>query len=161
MRDPVLYLSAYFERDRETYMDLLLRVSQTGDWSSWVRFFLRGVVESADEAIEKAGGLLALREKYHAGFQAARSSALLQRLIDELFRTPSITIGRAMEVLKVTHAAASANVRKLQEAGVLTEVTQRKRGRVYMAREILAFMWDDSVKPATDQPAVQTEVAPN
>jgi len=47
LRAPVLYLSAFFERQRTTYYDLLLGVSQRGTWTEWVDFFLRGVAESA------------------------------------------------------------------------------------------------------------------
>ena len=48
---PLLYLSAYFERDRDEYYDQLLRVSATGDWQAWIRYFLRGVAEQASDAL--------------------------------------------------------------------------------------------------------------
>ena len=62
-------------------------------------------------------GLLALRERYHEQVRSARSSGLLATLLDELFRVPSITIGRAGQVLSVTPATASANIRRLQRLG--------------------------------------------
>ncbi len=142
MRDPLLYLSSYFERNREEYMELLLRVSQVGAWADWIRFFLKGVVECAEEAIQQAQGLLALRRKYHERLQKARSSALLQKLVDQLFLMPSITIRQAKDLLQVTPAAAAANVEKLCQAGILSEATGRKRSRVFFAREIIAFMRD-------------------
>jgi Fic family protein len=140
MREPLLYLSAFFERCKEQYSDLLLRVSQKGDWLAWVRFFLRGVQESADEAIKQVEGLVALRERWHRQFQRARGTALLQKLIDHLFSVPAITIGDAAKVLEITPAAAAHNVRKLVGAGILNELTGRKRGQVFVAGEILAFL---------------------
>lgn len=142
MRDPLLYLSSFFERNREEYMDRLLRVSLAGEWLEWIGFFLRAVTECGEEAIRQAEGLLALRQRYHERFQTARSSSLLQKLIDVLFRSPSITIGRAAELLGVTHAAGAYNIRKLQETGVLREATGRKRDQIFIAPEILAFMRD-------------------
>jgi Fic family protein len=142
LREPLLYLSAHFERHRDAYMDLLLRVSQTGDWTAWLDFCLRGVLESAREAVDQAEGLVALRERYHAMFLRARSSGLLQRLVDELFRTPAMSIGRAAGVLGVTPAAAAANVQKLVAAGILVEHTGRRRDRLFVAPDILAFMRD-------------------
>lgn len=142
MRDPLLYLSSFFERHRATYMDLLLRVSQRGDWRAWVQFFLEGVIESANEAVQQVEGLLTLRDRYHKQFQAARSSALLQRLIDELFQSPAITIGRAAKLLHVTPAAASYNIGKLQASGMLTEATGRRKNKIFIATEILAFTRD-------------------
>lgn len=143
---PLLYLSAYFERSRRRYMDLLLRVSQRGEFMPWVEYFLQGVEESATEATEQAVALLELRQAYHRGFQTGRSSALLIRLIDHLFEVPSITINQAAELLGVTHQAASNNVRKLVDAGILREVTGRRRSQVFVAPRIIEFMYDENAE---------------
>jgi Fic family protein len=140
LAEPVLYLSAYFERHRQDYLDLLLAVSQRGSWPEWVRFFLTGIQESAVESLEQAGALLKLRERYHARLRTARSFGSLQQLIDNLFVSPSTTIMMTAKALKITPAAASANIRKLLQAGVVREVTGRKRDQVFVAHEILRFM---------------------
>ena len=144
---PLLYMSAFFERHRQEYVDLLLRVSTRGAWEDWIAFFLRGVAECASEGQTLTDGLLALRERYHAAVRAARSSGLLATLIDDLFRIPTITIGRAAALLGVTHASASANLRKLQALNVVVEVTGRTRDQVFVAREILAFVGRDLAAP--------------
>lgn len=135
---PSLYLSPYFEKHRTQYTDLLLRVSLTGDFMSWVRFFLEGVAESARAAIERAEALTKLRREYHAKLSSARSSALLLKLVDSLFDLPVVTIGGAARLLQVTPAAASANLRKLVEAEIVTEVTGRVRDQRFVARGLLA-----------------------
>lgn len=143
MRSPTLFVSSYLDRHRDEYVDRMLRVSQRGDWSAWVQFFLQGFVESAQESTERVAGLLALRDEYHGQFHSARSSALLLKLIDLLFGQPSMTISRAAELLEVTKASASANIQKLEEAGILKEVTGRTRDRMYIAPAILSFVDDD------------------
>jgi Fic family protein len=140
LREPLLYMSAYFERHRSAYYDHLLTLSQTGQWTPWVEYFLRGVEETALESIDEAEALIALRDEWHERFQSARSSALLLKLIDHLFKSPSITIRRAASLLKVTSVSASHNVNKLVDAGILTERTGRKWGRIFVARDILKFM---------------------
>jgi len=65
---------------------------------------------------------------------------VLQQLIDSLFVSPSTTITTTARALKITPAAASANIRKLTEGDVLREVTGRKRDQVFVAHEILKFM---------------------
>ena len=140
LSEPLLYMSAYFERNRTAYYDHLLDVSKSGQWTPWVGFFLRGVEETASESIAEAEALIALRENWHERFQSARSSALLLKLIDHLFKSPSITIGRAATLLRVTDVAASNNVRKLVDAGILSERTGRKWGQVFVAMDILKFM---------------------
>jgi Fic family protein len=139
LEEPVLYLSAYLERNRKEYMDLLLAISQKGAWLEWVRFLLKGVEESASESLEQTDTLLALRERYHNHFRSARSFGVLQQLIDNLFVSLSITMTTA-QTLKITPAAAAANIRKLTEGGVLREITGRKRDQVFVAHEILKFM---------------------
>jgi Fic family protein len=138
--EPMLYMSAYFDRHRDAYMDHLLAVSTRGAWESWVAFFLAGVIECAQESISLAGELLALRDRYHDKVRSARSSGLLAKLIDDLFRVPSITIGQTATLLSVTPASASYNLKRLVDLGIVTEATGRTRDRIYIAREILGFV---------------------
>lgn len=144
---PLLYVSAFFEKHRQTYVDLLLRVSQEGDWIAWLEFFLRGVEQSATEAIDQAVALLKLRQKYHRRFQESRASASLLRLVDRLFQAPSITIKQAAKILDMTHQGAANNIHRLEGEGILREVTGHKRNQVFVADEILSFLYDS---PDTD-----------
>jgi Fic family protein len=134
---PLLYLSAYFERHRQDYYDLLLGVSQSGKWSEWVTFFLRGVAEQSRDAVKRSNRLLDLRQEYHQKFQSARSSALLLRLVDELFAYPAITISRAAKRTGVTPRSAQLNVERRVKERSLAEARGRKRNRVYVAPGII------------------------
>lgn len=69
---PLLYLSAYFERYRDTYIDHLYAVSREGAWREWIRFFLRGIAEQAQDAIIRSQGLLDLQQTYRQRLQGAR-----------------------------------------------------------------------------------------
>jgi Fic family protein len=134
---PLLYLSAYFNRHRGQYYERLRRVSQCGEWEQWVLYFLLGVVEQGTDALERANRLLSLHQDLHGRCQAARQPALLLKAIDELFTNPAVTIRHMAEVLAVTWNSAAAIVRRLEEAGILTEVSGRSRNRVYVARPIV------------------------
>lgn len=142
LNSPLFYLSGFLERHRNTYVDLLLRVSQEGDWEAWLNFLLRGVAESSKEATDQAVALLNLRQKYHRQFQEERSSARLIRLVDRLFQTPSITINEAAEVLDLSPQGAAYNIHKLEKHGILREATGKKRYQVFVADEILSFLYD-------------------
>lgn len=135
--EPYLYLSAFFEQHRDEYYRLLLSVSQTGDWSSWIDYFLRGVTEQATDAIRRTNELLGLWREYRARFEGARSSALPLQLVDLLFRSPVITVTRVAAALDVTHRSAAFNVKKLCQSGILQEGNNRKRNKLYVARAIL------------------------
>lgn len=152
LREPLLYMSGYFERQHEAYNDHMLRISQAGDWGPWLDFFLRGVVESARESVDLATALLALRERWQQQFHSARSSALLLKLVDELFRQPAITIGAAKNILKVTDASASSNIKKLVDAGILRERTGKKRDQIFVASEILRLVEDAHTRGTATPP---------
>jgi Fic family protein len=139
MAQPLVYVSAYFEQNRSRYIDLLLQVSQQGAWIPWVDFFLEAIVACANECRERAEGLLDLRSRYLEQYRSARSTALLQKLIDDLFVKPYTTIKDAAKLLDVTEASASANIKKLVAGGILSEVTHRQRSQFFIANEILNF----------------------
>src|SRR5690606_6383699 len=64
LHKPVLYLSHYFKRHRQTYYERLQAVRDEGAWEAWLAFFLRGVVEVSDQATETARKILLLREDH-------------------------------------------------------------------------------------------------
>ncbi len=134
---PLLYLSAYFERTRRDYYRHLLAVSQQGAWEAWLDYFLQGVIEQSNDAVERSSRLLGLWERYRAELTAARTSTLLLRLLDVLFESPRITVMSAAELLGVTHRTASLHIAKLVDAGILREVTGRERSRVFLSEPII------------------------
>jgi len=137
---PLLYLSAYFEKRRSEYYDGLLAVSQRGAWEPWIRFFLRAVEEQSQAAINTATSLNALRDEYRKRFHAARASALLLRTVDEMFRSPAISMPLLAKELDVTYRSAQQIITKLIDAGMLKEVTGRARNRIYIAPRIVEII---------------------
>jgi Fic family protein len=137
---PLLYLSAYFERNRAEYGDAMLRVSQNGAWIAWIEFFLRGVLDQSRDAVRRSGRLLDLWQDYRGRLQTARSSALPLALVDRVFSVPVVTIPLAQDFLEVTARSSQLTIEKLEQAGVLTEVTGQQRYRVYVARELVDLL---------------------
>ncbi len=140
---PLLYLSAYFHRHRQTYYELLMAVSQRGAWGDWVGFFLSGIAEQARDASDKARKLQDLQIAWRNRLSQARRSVLLLRLVDQLFISPIITITQAQRILDVTYPSAQRNVEKLVQAGILEQVGESSYNKTFLAREILAVLEDD------------------
>ena len=134
LSEPLLYLSAYIERTRRTYYDLLQRVRTHGDWNGWLNYFLVGVGETAGQAVRQARRLEGLREKYRRRF-VRKPKALV--LVDQLFVNPYITVARAAEILEVSNPTARQTVALLQKEGLLREISGRAWGRLYLAGPIL------------------------
>lgn len=137
---PLLYLSAYFERERSDYYDLLLRVSREGNWENWLRFFLDGIAEQSVDVVERARRLFALRERYRSALHGPRASSLPLKLVDHLFERPGITVPQAQAFLEISPRAARMIVTKLEELDIVSEVTGRTRNRVYLATGILELI---------------------
>ena len=134
---PLLYLSAYFERHRTEYYRHLLTVSQTGSWVDWVVYFLTGVADQARDALARSTRLIDLRERHRRKLASARSSALLLSTVDLVFESPVLSIAMVASRLRVTPRSAALNVGKLVDAGILVETTGRARGRLFMARRVI------------------------
>lgn len=137
---PVLYLSAYFERFRPEYYDRLLAVSQRGQWNQWIVFFLRGVTDQSIDAVERASRLMALRNDWANHCKTARTSALLIKLVDELFHNPFVNLARAVSLLGVRPQSAQNTIDRLIGMGILREITGRRRNRIYVARRVLEIL---------------------
>ena len=140
LSQPVLYLSAYFEKHREEYYQRLFAVSQRGCWEDWIKFFLQAVAVQAADGSSRAGRLLQLWQAYRDRMQGARTSGLLLRLIDRLFASPAVTIPDTAHSLAITQRSARLMFEKLVEAGMLQEATGQRRNRVFVAPEIIRIV---------------------
>ncbi|MEW6183033.1 MAG: Fic family protein [Bacillota bacterium] len=134
---PLLYISAFFEANREFYYDLLQAVSTRGAWNEWFLFFLKGVERQSRDALVRAKRLQDLQEGYYERFKTSRSPSTVFRLVDLLFQSPVITIPKASKYIGTTYMPASHHVREFIKAGILREVGGRSRNRLYIANEIL------------------------
>lgn len=130
---PSLYLSDYFERNRASYYDALMRVRVSNDLIHWVRFFLQGVAETAIKGREVFQQVLALRtDAEQAILGLGKRAANARQLLNLLYRKPVVTAADVESALGVTTPTANALVRDFEGLGLLREITGQQRGRAYM-----------------------------
>lgn len=98
------------------------------------------MIEQAHDAIERADRLLKLREDYRADLQRDRASANLLKLIDHLFAFPAVTISEAARFLDLTYRSAALQIQRLEQEGIVVEVTGKERNRVYLASSIVEIV---------------------
>jgi len=144
LTQPLLYLSSYLERNKDQYMDHLLKTSQTGDWQPWLEFFLEGVAVQARTAIDRSNELLKLRDQLKAKWIKIRTTLVLD-LIDMLFERPAVTITSLSQRRGVTFHAAQKSIDRLVADGTLVEVTGKLKKRVYLAPEIVRIINKDDI----------------
>ena len=136
LETPLLYLSAYFERDREEYYSQLLQVSLTGNWEPWLVYFLDGVAEQARDSLVRTRRVRALVDRHRRLLQDRRESGNALRLLDELSASPFMNAPYAARLLGVTNAGARGILGRLVAAGILEE-SPGSWPRLYVARELL------------------------
>lgn len=137
---PMLYLSAFFDKHRDEYYERLLAVSQKGEWEEWISFFLRAIVVQSKDATENSRSILKLLEDYRERIQKKRTSIYVAKLLDELFKNPYVSIPRAAAKLNTSFHTAKAAIEKLMKADILVEITDKQRGKVYCAKELLSLL---------------------
>ena len=137
LSQPLLYLSDFFEQHRDEYYELLLNVSQKGDWKAWFTFFLNGVRQQSEDALLTVQELLDLQNRYRAIATGPRVPKVVNRLIEYLFASPIISISVLSKAWKITYSTVQRGVDYLIEKDILREITGGQRNRLFVAREIL------------------------
>jgi Fic family protein len=142
---PVLYLSHYFRRHRQTYYDRLQAVRDRGAWEEWLAFFLEGVEQVSTEAAETAKRILVLREQHREAIttQLGRAAANGHRVLESLFNRPIISVRDARNLTGSSYPAANKLVSRLVDLGILHEITGYSRNR--------RFRYDPYIRLFTDE----------
>jgi Fic family protein len=136
---PLLYLSAFFEAARRDYYDGLRGVSERGAWSDWIEYFLLGVARMSEDALSRArrmNGKLAEWQKIVAG----DSTNAPLRVVELLAANPFITTKGAAERLSVAFTTAQRAIERLDRLGIVKQVGDAKRDRVYCAKALLDIL---------------------
>ncbi|HLP24558.1 MAG TPA: Fic family protein, partial [Acidobacteriota bacterium] len=138
---PLLYLSLYLKQHRQTYYDLLQKVRETGDWESWIHFFLTGVEMTATQATETVGRLLYLFQQDRARLhQLGRAAGSASRVHEFMQKHPMVSSPQLTKALELSKPAVNAALATLIELGIAEETTGQKRWRVYSYREYLRIL---------------------
>ena len=148
LRQPLLYLSLYLKQHRAEYYRLLDAVRLTGDWESWLDFFLEGVEQTAAGAVNTAYRLLALFRDDAARVQAlGRAAANALRVFDALRRRPLARIDDLAAEIGIAYPTAARAIDALQRLGIVREITGRKRERVFVYSAYLAILNEGAERP--------------
>ncbi len=146
---PLLYLSSFFEAHRGDYYDRLQAVRERGEIQEWLRFFLTGVSEQADDAVARAEQLVDLREEMRRRLVGDRSRAT--EVVEMIFENPVLTTTRIAEALDVTLQGALNHVRRLESERIVTEVAGVPgRSKRWVAGDVLRVLGADD-EPFTFQ----------
>lgn len=131
---PVLYLSHYFKQHRAEYYERLQAVRDHGDWEGWLKFFLNGVIEVGRQATETARSILQLRETHRNAVteNLGRTAANGHKVLERLYQHPIVSVKIVQDLIETTYPAANDLVSRLEELGILKEMTGQARNRRFI-----------------------------
>jgi Fic family protein len=143
LQQPLLYLSSYFERHRETYVDHLQAVRERGELDAWVAFFARGVHDQANSAVETADSLLALRDTFRDRLREIRARGQAIDATEALLGNPFVTVPQMAQTLKMTRQGAQYVITTLERAGIVRQIVDEHRPTLYVAGDVLEVLQRD------------------
>jgi Fic family protein len=136
LRQQLLYLSDYFKANRQDYYERLNSFRENDDIEGWLSYFLEGIIETSEKAVETARKIRELRDDHITRIASiGKNSPKGMILLNSLYRNPIVRIKDVERIAKISNPNAIALVRKFEELGILHEVTGNKRYRIFVYKE--------------------------
>ena len=137
---PLLYISEYFERNRNDYYGYLRGVTEKGDWTNWLKFFLLALITQSLKTQTTIARIMDLNERLKKEVMAA-NSVYASNLLEFLFSSPIVTYPKIKNKLKTKNPQTIYNLlEKFIQMGILKEESGRKRNRVFVFQELIDIL---------------------
>jgi len=145
MDKPLLYLSHYFEKNKGLYYDNLQRVREKNDMLQWIKYFLVGIEQTSNMAVETLSKVIKLKEdlENNVNNRFGRRSHLAINVLRRLFQNPVISVKQVEEENKVTFSTANKLIKDFDKQGILKEITGQERNRIFVFEPYLRIFRDD------------------
>lgn len=137
-----LYMSAFFDRNKDQYIDLMFDISTRGRWENWIAFCLQGVEEQARDTIDRCEKLISLNRAFKEKVAHLKASVRLSTIVDQLFISPVTTVTRVKDQTGVTYPTARSDLQKLEDSGILTRARNTSR-ITYYCGDIVQVIYAD------------------
>ena len=135
---PVLYMSTFFEKHRNSYYVSLSQVRESNDLERWITFFLNGIVGTAQDGIKTFKAITTLQQEYDAKILTLGSRTKnAQKLLRFMYAEPITNVKRVVEKLNMNYPTTNRLLKSLTELGVLKEITGFTRNRLFVLEEYL------------------------
>ncbi len=133
LKQPVLYLSDFFERNKSIYYDNLTRTRKKNDIEQWFKFFLVGIIETAKKGILTFDKILQLQKEVEDKISSLGSRAAKAiKIVNYLYQHPIIDAAKVSDLVKISPASAYKIINDLEKFNILVEMTGGKRGKMYL-----------------------------
>ena len=146
LNTPALYISYYLKNNRIEYYDRMSEVRNKNNYEQWIKFFLRAIKESSEDAVETINKLSALHDNNIAIIEKmGRASKTAKEIFVYLEKNPIIDIKKTSEELSLAFSTVSASVKRLEECGILMQTNNANRNRVFAYEDYLKILRKDTL----------------
>lgn len=136
---PTLYLSDFFEKNRQLYYDNLTIVRTKDDITQWIKFFLSGIIETSKNGVDTFQKILQLRTEIEDKkiVTLGRRLPLAKNVINYLYKYPIINLSYLVDELGISKQTANTMIKELVRLRILFEVTGQKRNRLFVFQDYI------------------------
>jgi len=140
LKQPILYLSDFFERNRMLYYDNLTRVRTHHDINQWLKFFLTGIIETAQKGVSTFDGILQLQKSLEEKLKTlGNRGADAQKIIDYMYNQPIIDISKVAELIKKSAVTGYKLIADLERLDIINEISGAQRNKLYVFKDYLSL----------------------
>ncbi len=133
LNEPMLYLSLHFKQNRSDYYRHLQQVRLQGDWEAWLIFYLKGIIDTAKQAVDTAMKLKKIFEEDIDNIkQLGRISHSCLQVHRLLIEKVLINIQDTSKELEINRTTISHCLKQMMKLGIIREITGYKRNRYFV-----------------------------
>jgi Fic family protein len=145
LKQPILYLSDFFEKNRILYYDNLMRIRTHNDITQWLKFFLTGVIETAKKGVTTFDAIMQLQKNMELKIESlGNRSGDAKKVVDYLYTQPVVEVNRVEEIIQKSNVTAYKLLDSLEKLEIIKEVSGAQRNKLYVFNEYLdLFNRDD------------------
>ena len=137
LKAPLIHPSVYFERTRGEYYQRLQQVRENGAWNEWIRYFAEGMVQQSQKTLQLVQRMRELQEQLRGAVADIRRRAAVTAVLEAFFRKPVQSITAISRSAGLSYGSAKTALDILEGKGIVSEITGKKKGRVYSCQPIL------------------------
>lgn len=141
LQKPLLYLSLYFKIHRQAYYEHLTNVRINGDWEKWIDFFADAVIHTSNQAVNTAKNLIALINNHEAKVNSMGRASSTALVVYRCFvKQPVLNANAIQTQTSLSAATIHSSLENLIKLGILEEVSQKKRNKIFVYKEYIAIL---------------------
>lgn len=135
LKRPILYLSDYLERHRNTYYSCIMTARMENNIVPWLKFFLNGVIQTAENGVNTFSEILSVEKDNEIAIQKLRSrSANGMKVLMEMYKVPLVDAQKVSEITGLSMPSSYKLIDDMEKIGLLHEATGGKRGKIYLLK---------------------------